>query len=253
MNHEIKPRQVLVSFCQILVKPNVVCHQTRSNTLKQTSFFHNCLYNFSEKKSSFVYWKRGFCKKTIKRWQALLNRDVLCAQINNSGREAVQCPHQDTVRFQERDSNLQSCILGWRNCSSLCLRGSPNSGPDPTDEVGRVSSRDCRFPGSAHRTSKTWCYRNARRIGLWSKAIFFVQIICPWKMTVLSGITCDCNLTKPYLTKVNIPWPNRSPDVAQSDVALPHPLTQTLAARFLISKVTFRPYSHTIFLHTTLQ
>ena len=50
-------------------------------------------------------------KKTKYQKVALLNRDVLCAQVYNRGREAVERPHQDEVRFKERDSNLQSRIL----------------------------------------------------------------------------------------------------------------------------------------------
>ena len=152
---------------------NVVCHQTSSFILKPTSVFL-VFTTFVNRISTFVCLKKFVFfvrqKKTKYQKVALLNRDVLCAQVYNRGREAVERPHQDEVRFKERDSNLQSRILlGWRYCSSLGLRRRPDPGPVPADEVGRVSSRDRWLSGATHRTSKAWRYRDARRIGLQSK------------------------------------------------------------------------------------
>ncbi len=64
------------------------------------------------------------------------------------------------------------------------------------------------------------------------------------KMFVLSGSTCNCNLTKPCLTLANksqYTSPNPAGgflDLAQSGSNLPQPLALSLVARVLISKVT---------------
>jgi hypothetical protein len=61
----------------------------------------------------------------------------------------------------------------------------------------------------------------------------------PGKMSVLSG--SNCNLARPYLTKVNIACPKPtggSLDLAQLRAILPLPLAQTLVAWLLTSKVT---------------
>ena len=66
------------------------------------------------------------------------------------------------------------------------------------------------------------------------------NLAVPGKIFVLCCITSKCNLTKPYLTKLNIPCHNpagSSLTLALSEATLPQPLTQILIARLLISKV----------------
>ena len=63
----------------------------------------------------------------------------------------------------------------------------------------------------------------------------------PWKNICTNCITCNCNLTKPYLTKFNIPFPNPAGGsiiLALPQATLTQPLTQVLNARLLIPKVT---------------
>jgi len=58
------------------------------------------------------------------------------------------------------------------------------------------------------------------------------------KMSVVSGSTCNCYLTKP----INLTLPDQSkkpcPNPAGSYLNLPQPTTQTLVARLLILEVT---------------
>ena len=91
---------------------------------------------------------------------------------------------------------------------------------------------------------KTWEWNN--KYSTWK--LFFGHkstLAVPGRKSVLFGISCNCNLTKPnlpYLTKFNIPCPNPAGGsltfLALPEATLLQHRTQLLVARLLISKVT---------------